>query len=81
LAPSDGSLLLGWHAHSARCIGFGSANAGSNRDEQRWWLYNGDGHLITLAPTGSGKGRGTIVSNLLRCPNPVTIFDAKGWTT
>ena len=28
--------------------------------------YNGDSHLMTIAPTGSGKGRSVIIPNLLK---------------
>jgi type IV secretion system protein VirD4 len=40
--------------------------------------YNGEGHLITIAPTGSGKGVSAIIPNLLTFPGPVVVIDPKG---
>ena len=41
-------------------------------------LHTGDGHLITLARTGAGKGVGCIVPALLRYRGPVIVIDPKG---
>ena len=41
-------------------------------------LYDGDSHLITIAPTGSGKGRSVIIPNLLTYKGPLVVFDPKG---
>jgi type IV secretion system protein VirD4 len=75
-APPPDSLLLGWHAPPDRRFGFASA-APPGRAEQPI-TYGGDGHLLTVAPTRSGKGRGALVPNLLRYPGPVLVFDPKG---
>jgi type IV secretion system protein VirD4 len=40
--------------------------------------YRGDGHLLCVAPTGAGKGRGLIIPNLLHFPGPVIVTDPKG---
>lgn len=40
--------------------------------------YAGDSHLMTIAPTGSGKGRGVIIPNLLTYTGPVIVVDPKG---
>lgn len=37
-----------------------------------------EGHLITVAPTGAGKGTGCIIPALLRYPGPVVVIDPKG---
>jgi type IV secretion system protein VirD4 len=41
-------------------------------------LYRGDGHLTTIAPTGSGKGRGVIIPNLVNYGGSVIVIDPKG---
>jgi type IV secretion system protein VirD4 len=41
-------------------------------------LHTASGHLLTIAPTGSGKGVGCIVPTLLRYPGPVIVIDPKG---
>jgi type IV secretion system protein VirD4 len=74
---NPGSLLLGWHCDSAHSFGFAPVSAPRQSDESPL-AYTGDGHLITLAPTRSGKGRGAIVPNLLLYPGPVVVFDPKG---
>ncbi len=40
--------------------------------------YTGDSHLMTIAPTGSGKGRSVIIPNLLHYKGPVIVVDPKG---
>ena len=40
--------------------------------------YSGDGHLMTIAPTGSGKGRSVIIPNLLNYQGSVITIDPKG---
>ncbi|PQZ81787.1 MULTISPECIES: type IV secretory system conjugative DNA transfer family protein [unclassified Brevundimonas] len=41
-------------------------------------LMEREGHLMTIAPTGAGKGTGCIVPALLRFDGPVIIVDPKG---
>jgi type IV secretion system protein VirD4 len=40
--------------------------------------YRGDGHILTVAPTRSGKGVGCVVPNLLTYPGSVLVTDPKG---
>ena len=40
--------------------------------------YAGSAHLLTIAPTRSGKGVGTVLPNLLTAPRPVVCVDPKG---
>ncbi|SHK46401.1 Type IV secretory system Conjugative DNA transfer, partial [Roseomonas rosea] len=40
--------------------------------------YAGPAHLLTVAPTRSGKGVGTVLPNLLAAPRPVICVDPKG---
>ncbi|MBL0339621.1 MAG: type IV secretory system conjugative DNA transfer family protein [Bacteroidetes bacterium] len=41
-------------------------------------IYDGDQHLITIAPTGKGKGRSVIIPTLLKQTCPVFVIDPKG---
>lgn len=41
-------------------------------------LYTGDGHLVSIARTGAGKGVGCIIPALLRYQGPVIVIDPKG---
>ena len=40
--------------------------------------YNGHAHLLTMAPTRSGKGVGVVIPNLLNWPDSVVVLDIKG---
>jgi type IV secretion system protein VirD4 len=40
--------------------------------------YVGDGHLLTVAPTRSGKGVGAVIPNLLSYAGSVVVTDPKG---
>ena len=40
--------------------------------------YEGEGHLVTFAPTGAGKGRNVIIPNLLSYDGPTIVVDPKG---
>src|SRR4051794_39027652 len=48
-------LWLGWQSRDRACsFGFGAASPTAAGDAPL--LYHGDGHLISVAPTGAGKG-------------------------
>ncbi|MCV5950975.1 type IV secretory system conjugative DNA transfer family protein, partial [Escherichia coli] len=36
------------------------------------------GHVVTVAPTGSGKGIGAVIPNLLTYQGSALVFDPKG---
>lgn len=40
--------------------------------------YAGEGHLVTVAPTRSGKGTGGVIPNLLTYPGSIVVTDPKG---
>ena len=40
--------------------------------------WAGDGHILTVAPTRSGKGVGLVIPNLLHYPGSVLVIDPKG---
>jgi type IV secretion system protein VirD4 len=44
----------------------------------RYLRYAGDGHLLTVAPTRSGKGTGCVIPNLLTYPGGIVVTDPKG---
>ncbi len=57
----------------------GLANLFSSSKNQGNYLgWNGDGHVITIAPTRSGKGVGMVIPNLLHYPGSVIVIDPKG---
>ncbi len=86
--PEAGSfeLLLGWKGDEAKdSIGFAAPRAAAvvkTADEitEEPLLYGEDRHLLTIAPTGAGKGRGVIIPNLLRFEGSVIVIDPKGET-
>ncbi len=72
------SLLLGWElAEAPARIGFGEAPAAPPQKEASVWL-EGEGHMITIASTGAGKGRGALIPNLLLYEGPAIVIDPKG---
>ncbi len=40
--------------------------------------YGGSAHLMTVAPTGTGKGRSVVVPTLLTYPGSIVVMDPKG---
>jgi type IV secretion system protein VirD4 len=42
------------------------------------WYYDGEGSLITVAPTRSGKTEGQVYPNVLNWQGPMVILDIKG---
>lgn len=41
-------------------------------------LYDGTAHLMTIAPTGTGKGRSVVIPTLITYPGSVVVLDPKG---
>ncbi len=41
-------------------------------------FYDGTAHLMTVAPTGTGKGRSVVIPTLLTYPGSVVVLDPKG---
>lgn len=76
-------ILVGWsmeQTHVRRPIGF-TIGAGESQTQSGVVdpiLMNAEGHLITIAPTGSGKGVGCVIPALLRHRGPVIVIDPKG---
>jgi type IV secretion system protein VirD4 len=76
--PDDGAaLFLGWDGTSHKpTMGFRPTAAGAA--DRQPLTYTGDGHLLTVAPTGAGKGVGAIIPALLTYPGSVIVTDIKG---
>lgn len=73
-------VLLGWSLeseHRAPPMGFRRV-AESKPDELRPILHEAQGHFMTFAPTGSGKGVSAVIPNLLHYDGPVIVIDPKG---
>ncbi len=83
-AVESSGLLLGWRQLGAPVLFPPSQPAQPGPryrlrgDVSQPILYDGDSHLLTIAPTGSGKGRGAIIPNLLRYGGPMIVIDPKG---
>ena len=79
--PDEG-LLVGWSLEGAPrkpLIGFThTEQEGAGSQFLEPILHTGEGHLITVAPTGAGKGVGCIIPALLRYRGPVVVVDPKG---
>ena len=74
------SIVLGWQTPSDQASGMGFSqppgDAGSPPAEPV--EMGGDGHILTIAPTGSGKGVSCIIPTLLTYTVPVIVIDPKG---
>lgn len=56
-----------------------SALFGGKKSSSAEYLgWAGDGHILTVAPTRSGKGIGLVIPNLLHYPGSVLVVDPKG---
>jgi type IV secretion system protein VirD4 len=74
-------LLLGWPVDGERQKvrrSLGARSSSRYTDISRIERYNQDGHLVTFAPTGAGKGVSVIIPNLLHYDGPVITIDPKG---
>ena len=68
-------LILGRSVAAARAMGFA---ARANDKAGELVTYAGDGHLITFAPTGTGKTSGPVITNSLTWPGQLIVLDMKG---
>ncbi|MBK8177022.1 MAG: type IV secretory system conjugative DNA transfer family protein [Rhodospirillales bacterium] len=74
-AAMTGGLILGRSCAGRQRPGFLSdAEEGGDA----LVTYAGDAHLLTIAPTGAGKGVGCVIPNALLYPGPLIVFDPKG---
>ena len=73
--------ILGWQRPSRQDPGFGFQRKEVSAPPQRRTHAidaGSEGHLMTIAPTGSGKGRSAIIPTLLSYTGPVIVIDPKG---
>src|SRR5580693_8533218 len=68
-------LILGRRGASQRNIGFATRAPSASGEIVS---YCGDGHLMTFAPTGTGKTSGPVICNALTHPGQLIVVDIKG---
>ncbi|WP_339743726.1 type IV secretory system conjugative DNA transfer family protein [uncultured Rubinisphaera sp.] len=81
LTSSAAPIKLGRPLGKASPFGFSKPESQSSltgNSQPHTTEYRGDSHLITVAPTGRGKGVSSIVPTLLDYPGSVIVFDPKG---
>ena len=74
ISTSD-EILLGYQLAARRRMGFSPITP---PDQDGTPIYYGGPHLLTCAPTGSGKGRCCAMPALLEYPGQVVTIDIKG---
>lgn len=78
---SDALILSKWHGDGDNINGLYKSLLWNQERYVNWEKYlqwRGDGHLISVAPTRSGKGVGCVVPNLLNYSGSVVVIDPKG---
>jgi len=73
-----GSARFGDRGDVRRLEGNGDLLIGRSIEGGKLLRYDGPAHLLTMAPTRSGKGVGTIIPNLLTLDRSVVCIDPKG---
>ena len=68
-------LILGRSIAASRVMGFSPR---APHEAGQLVTYSGDGHLITFAPTGTGKTSGPVITNSLTWPGQLIVLDMKG---
>ena len=68
-------LILGRRGAEPRSFGFAQR---ARSEAGQLITYAGDGHLITFAPTGTGKTSGPVICNALKHPGQLIVLDPKG---
>jgi type IV secretion system protein VirD4 len=68
-------FILGRTSSTQRTYGFAERECSQSGE---LIIYSGDGHLITFAPTGTGKTSGPVICNALKHPGQLIVLDMKG---
>ena len=73
-------IQIGWNKTKQQGIGFGKTQVPSTSKNKKepFYIEGQEGHLMTIAPTGKGKGRNAIIPTLLTYDGPVVVIDPKG---
>ena len=73
------NLLLGWRKGDANASHMGfSLDDATHEDAPTPVELGREGHVLTIAPTGSGKGVSCIIPSLLTYSGPIIVIDPKG---
>jgi type IV secretion system protein VirD4 len=68
-------LILGRSVSATRTMAFA---ARADVEAGELVTYSGDVHLVTFAPTGTGKTSGPVITNTLKHPGQLIVLDMKG---
>jgi type IV secretion system protein VirD4 len=68
-------LILGRRTATRQPMGFGEHRRSGAGD---LIVYGGEGHLMTFAPTGTGKTSGPVICNALKHTGQLVVLDMKG---
>ena len=71
-------LPLGWNSATTTRRPMGFATSAGPRAQPELLRHDSDAHLLTIAPTGAGKGRSGVIPALLTHPGPTLTIDIKG---
>lgn len=82
---NENDFLLGWKTDGSASprIGFGDHEnppkpGRPSGEMEPFFSKDPEHHLVTVAPTGAGKGRSCIIPTLLRYPGSCVVVDIKG---
>jgi type IV secretion system protein VirD4 len=71
--------------NAARPVDFSGSGFCARLPDQPAWAYRDaeyrprvDGHIITIAPTGTGKAAGPVICNALTLSGELIVLDVKG---
>ncbi|MEM7602455.1 MAG: type IV secretory system conjugative DNA transfer family protein, partial [Verrucomicrobiota bacterium] len=82
--PTKAELQLGWtKPKSQRSLGFHATPPSPPEEEETdsptpWIIKDEESHLLTIAPTGTGKGRSSVIPTCLTWPGSMVVVDPKG---
>jgi type IV secretion system protein VirD4 len=75
---NEQGLPIGWTGSNAIKPRIGFDNSIFSERPNELLLHNEEGHLLTIAPTGAGKGVSSVIPAILSHRGPLFIIDIKG---